>query len=198
MQLFEEPFVPVAESSGVSQSVMTTAIFVYKTAFSSGDFGTASAISAAVPHHRQHHVGEPHLQPQRASRAQGGQMSTSTHRHAGAAGTRWTAYAMVAIGALIMVAPFYFMFVFATHTSAEILSLPPPRWFGTALLHNLELLQERLPFWRNIGISLYGPDDHRPDPVLLFAGRLCVRHVRIPLQAALFTLVMASMIIPPS
>jgi multiple sugar transport system permease protein len=35
----------VAESSGVSQSVMTTAIFVYKTAFSSGDFGTASAIS---------------------------------------------------------------------------------------------------------------------------------------------------------
>ena len=69
--------------------------------------------------------------------------------------TRWTAYAMVAIGALIMVAPFYFMFVFATHTSAEIYSLPPPRWFGTALLNNLELLQEHLPFWRNIGISLY-------------------------------------------
>ena len=69
--------------------------------------------------------------------------------------TRWTAYAMVAIGALIMVAPFYFMFVFATHTSAEIYSLPPPRWFGTALLNNIELLQERLPFWRNIGISLY-------------------------------------------
>ena len=45
LQLFEEPFVLVAESSGVSQSVMTTAIFVYKTAFSSGDFGTASAIS---------------------------------------------------------------------------------------------------------------------------------------------------------
>lgn len=45
LQLFEEPFILVGESGGVGQAGMTTAMFMYKTAFSSGDFGTASAIS---------------------------------------------------------------------------------------------------------------------------------------------------------
>jgi multiple sugar transport system permease protein len=45
LQLFEEPFILVDQESGVAQSVMTTAIFMYRTAFSDGDFGTASAIS---------------------------------------------------------------------------------------------------------------------------------------------------------
>jgi multiple sugar transport system permease protein len=45
LQLFEEPFILVGESGGLGQSALTTAMFVYKTAFSGGDFGTASAIS---------------------------------------------------------------------------------------------------------------------------------------------------------
>jgi multiple sugar transport system permease protein len=45
LQLFEEPFILVEQDSGVALSVMTTAIFMYRTAFSDGDFGTASAIS---------------------------------------------------------------------------------------------------------------------------------------------------------
>ena len=45
LQLFEEPFILVGESGGAGQAALTTAMFVYKTAFSSGDFGTASAIS---------------------------------------------------------------------------------------------------------------------------------------------------------
>jgi multiple sugar transport system permease protein len=45
LQLFEEPFIIVGESGGLGQSAMTTAMFVYKTAFSGGDFGTASAVS---------------------------------------------------------------------------------------------------------------------------------------------------------
>jgi multiple sugar transport system permease protein len=45
LQLFEEPFILVDIDKGVSHSVMTTAIFMYRTAFSDGDFGTASAIS---------------------------------------------------------------------------------------------------------------------------------------------------------
>jgi multiple sugar transport system permease protein len=45
LQLFEEPFILVDGESGVAHSVMTTAIFMYRTAFSEGDFGTASAIS---------------------------------------------------------------------------------------------------------------------------------------------------------
>jgi multiple sugar transport system permease protein len=45
LQLFDEPFILVDPESGVSLSVMTTAIFMYRLAFSDGDFGTASAVS---------------------------------------------------------------------------------------------------------------------------------------------------------
>ncbi len=76
-------------------------------------------------------------------------------RGAGAPG-RLLAHALVAAGALVMLAPFWFMFVFATHTNAEILSVPPPLWFGSALGDNLRVLLERLPyFWHNLGWSVY-------------------------------------------
>ncbi len=45
LQLFEEPFILVDIEKGVAGSVMTTAIFMYRLAFSDGDFGTASAVS---------------------------------------------------------------------------------------------------------------------------------------------------------
>lgn len=66
------------------------------------------------------------------------------------------AYGVIAAGAVIMLAPFYFMFVFSTHTNASILSVPPPLWFGSALSENLAILIDRLPyFWHNIGWSVY-------------------------------------------
>ena len=67
----------------------------------------------------------------------------------------WAAYLVVGVGALIMLAPFYFMFVFATHSRTEIFSLPPPMFFGDDFWGNMKILTERLPFWRNLGWSLY-------------------------------------------
>lgn len=67
----------------------------------------------------------------------------------------WAAYAIVGVGAVIMLMPFYFMFVFATHSRTEIFSLPPPMFFGDDFLNNLKILQERIPFWRNLAWSLY-------------------------------------------
>ena len=69
--------------------------------------------------------------------------------------TRWMAYALVTAGALVMLAPFWLMFVFATHARTEIFNLPPPLWFGDALAENLHILTTRVPFWRNLGWSLY-------------------------------------------
>ncbi|WP_374400974.1 carbohydrate ABC transporter permease [Niveibacterium sp.] len=70
--------------------------------------------------------------------------------------SRWLAYGIVALGGVIMLAPFWFMFVFATHTNTEILSVPPPLWFGSAFLDNVRLLIEKLPFfWRNLGLSFF-------------------------------------------
>ena len=66
------------------------------------------------------------------------------------------AYGIVLGGTVIMLAPFYFMFVFATHTNTEILSVPPPLWFGSAFLSNMSLLLSKLPyFWHNLGWSFY-------------------------------------------
>lgn len=48
LQLFEEPFILVDSEKGVARSVMTAAIFLYQTAFSDGDFGTASALAWAL------------------------------------------------------------------------------------------------------------------------------------------------------
>jgi len=45
LQLFEEPFILVDTEKGVAGSVRTSAIFMYRLAFSDGDFGTASAVS---------------------------------------------------------------------------------------------------------------------------------------------------------
>ncbi|MFT7721877.1 MAG: carbohydrate ABC transporter permease [Roseateles sp.] len=78
-----------------------------------------------------------------------------------AARARWTparvlGHALVVGGGLLMFAPFYLMLVFATHGNADILSVPPPLWFGDALPANLDLLLERLPhFWHNLGWSFY-------------------------------------------
>ena len=69
---------------------------------------------------------------------------------------RALALAIVLAGALLMVAPFYLMFVFATHTDSAILSLPPPLWFGDALGDNLRTLLGKLPtLWQNLGYSVY-------------------------------------------
>lgn len=82
-------------------------------------------------------------------------MSSTSIRFANPA-TAASAYAIVLGGALLMLAPFYFMFVFATHSNREILSVPPPLWFGNAFIDNLKLLLDRLPFfWRNLSWSLY-------------------------------------------
>jgi multiple sugar transport system permease protein len=109
----------------------------------------------------------------------------------------WAAYCVVAIGALIMLAPFYFMFVFATHSRTEIFNLPPPLWFGSDLAENLKILTERLPFWRNLGWSVYVALASTA-LTLLFCSRggYAFALMEFRFKKALFTLVMATMLLP--
>jgi multiple sugar transport system permease protein len=67
----------------------------------------------------------------------------------------WVAYLLVGGGVLIMLAPFYFMFVFASHSRTEIFSLPPPLFFGDDFMNNVNILTQKLAFWRNLGWSFY-------------------------------------------
>ena len=66
------------------------------------------------------------------------------------------AYGIVGVGALIMLIPFYFMFIFATHTDNQIMAVPPPLLPGDAFMMNLNLLLQRVPhFWQNTSWSVY-------------------------------------------
>lgn len=109
----------------------------------------------------------------------------------------WAAYALVGVGALIMLAPFYFMFVFATHSRTEIFSLPPPLFFGDAFLDNLRILTERVPFWRSLGWSVYVALISTALTLLFCSmGGYAFALFEFRFKSALFGLVMATMLLP--
>jgi len=118
-------------------------------------------------------------------------------RRPGQAMSRWAAYALVWAGAAVMLAPFYFMFVFATQSRTEIFNLPPPLWFGDDLLANLRILTERLPFWRSLGWSLYVA--LASTALTLFFCSLAgyaFAMFEFRYKGALFALVMGTMLLP--
>jgi len=109
----------------------------------------------------------------------------------------WAAYCVVGVGALIMLAPFYFMFVFATHSRTEIFSLPPPMFFGDDFLNNLKILTERMPFWRNLGWSLYVALASTALTLLFCSmGGYAFALFDFKFKNALFGLVMGTMLLP--
>jgi multiple sugar transport system permease protein len=109
----------------------------------------------------------------------------------------WAAYLVVGVGALIMLAPFYFMFVFATHSRTEIFSLPPPVFFGDDFLANLKILTERMPFWRNLGWSLYVAIASTVLTLLFCSmGGYAFALFDFKFKNALFGLVMGTMLLP--
>jgi multiple sugar transport system permease protein len=109
----------------------------------------------------------------------------------------WAAYCVVGVGSLIMLAPFYFMFVFATHSRTEIFSLPPPMFFGDDFLNNLKILTDRMPFWRNLGWSLYVAIASTVLTLLFCSmGGYAFALFEFRYKNALFGLVMGTMLLP--
>lgn len=109
----------------------------------------------------------------------------------------WAAYLLVGIGTLIMLAPFYFMFVFATHSRSDIFSLPPPLWFGHDFMLNFGILTERIPFWRSLGWSLYVALAATALTLLFCSmGGYAFAMFEFRFKKPLFTLVMGTMLLP--
>jgi hypothetical protein len=145
---------------------MTAAVYLYRMAFDFNDFGG-----------RQRHVlaavrrGGVLTWPPTAPSGRGG-----LEHEARLASGRWGAYALVGAGALFMLAPFYFMFVFATHSRTEIFSLPPPLWFGDDCWPTWTILTDRMPVLaqpRLEPVRRAGLD--RADAAVLLDGRLRLR-----------------------
>jgi multiple sugar transport system permease protein len=107
------------------------------------------------------------------------------------------ALALVIAGALLLVSPFYFTFVFASHARTAIFNTPPPRWFGGATLSNLQLLLERLPFGQNFAMSLYVAVMTTALNLLLCSmGGYAFAIYEFRFKQQLFAIVLASMMLP--
>lgn len=110
---------------------------------------------------------------------------------------RLAALALVGAGMLVMAAPFWFTFVFATHARSEIFDSPPPLWFGGKLGANLALLLERLPFWHNLAMSLYVAGMTTLLNLLLCAmAGFAFAVYEFRFKRALFAMVLGSMMLP--
>jgi multiple sugar transport system permease protein len=108
-----------------------------------------------------------------------------------------TAYVLVGLGGLIMLAPFYFMFVFATHTRADIFNIPPPIVPGLALFENLRILNDKIQFWRSLGLSLYVALASTALTLIFCSmGGYAFAMFEFRCKKSLFLLVMGTMLIP--
>lgn len=110
----------------------------------------------------------------------------------------FAAYALVGLGMLVMLAPFYMMFVFATHTRTEIFRMPPPLWFGGDFASNMALLLDRIPFWRNFTNSLYvGLMTTLLTLLFCSMGGYAFAMYEFRYKKALFALVLGTLLLPP-
>ena len=111
--------------------------------------------------------------------------------------TVWAARGVVLAGLALTLAPFYFMFVFASHSRTEIFDLPPPLFFGSALAENLAILTSRIPFWHNLGWSLYvGLASTALTLLFCSMAGFAFAAYRFRFKGALFALVMGTLLIP--
>ena len=109
----------------------------------------------------------------------------------------FAAYLLVGLGAVVMLAPFYFMFVFATHSRTEIFNLPPPLLPGNDWGLNLAILTEKIPFWKSLGWSLYVALASTALTLLFCSmGGYAFAMFEFKFKKALFLLVMGTMLIP--
>jgi len=99
--------------------------------------------------------------------------------------------------ALIAAFPFYFMLVTSTHRTADILTIPPPLWFGGALLQNYRELVDALPFWLALRNSLAIATIHTT--LVLFFCSLAgygFAKFRFPGRDGLFAFLLATLMVP--
>lgn len=109
----------------------------------------------------------------------------------------WAAYFLVGVGTLIMMAPFYFMFVYATHNRDAIFTLPPPLFFGSDFLTNFNILTSKIALWRSLGWSLYVALASTALTLLFCSmGGYAFAMFEFRFKGPLFTLVLGTMLLP--
>lgn len=99
--------------------------------------------------------------------------------------------------ALLAAFPFYFMLVTSTHRTADILTIPPPLWFGSALVQNYRELVGALPFWNALWNSFAIATSHTL-LVLFFCSLAGYGFAKFtfPGREGLFAFLLATLMVP--
>jgi multiple sugar transport system permease protein len=109
----------------------------------------------------------------------------------------WWGWICLLLGAILMLGPFYFMFVFATLPKSEIFSVPPPLFFGDHFFANMTILMQKIPFWINLGWSLYvGLASTALTLLFCSMAGFAFAIYEFRFKKPLFSLVMGTMLIP--
>lgn len=110
---------------------------------------------------------------------------------------KYLLYLLLISVALIMLLPFYWMLVLSTQTTSAIYRFPPPFWFGSNFLVNLENMMEIVDFFRVLGNSAFISICYTT-LVLLFCsmGGYAFAMYRFPGRNALFKMLLVTMMIP--
>lgn len=106
-------------------------------------------------------------------------------------------YSLLIISGLVMLIPFYWMFVLSTHTTSEIFNFPPPLVFGRFAIDNYLNLLKATPFFLNLWNSVFVATIHT-FLVLLFCsmGGYAFAMYEFPGKKYLFAAVLATLMIP--
>jgi multiple sugar transport system permease protein len=105
---------------------------------------------------------------------------------------------VVLIGiALLTAFPFYYMLVASTLRTTDILTIPPPAWFGGALIQNYNELVAALPFW-NALFNSFAISALHTVLVLFFCslGGYGFAKFRFPGRNGLFAFLLATLMVP--
>lgn len=108
-------------------------------------------------------------------------------------------YLVLIFVALIMVVPFYWMFVLSTHTTSDIIKFPPPFWFGRNFVNNFKSMVESVNILRAFFNSAFVSFTHTA-LVLLFCsmGGYAFALYQFPGRDKLFKILLMTMMIPAS
>lgn len=101
------------------------------------------------------------------------------------------------LGAFFSAFPFYWMFILATQSNAQIFSWPPQFLPGDYLLANYQNMFQIIPFWRNFFNSAFIATTHTALSLLFCSmGGFAFAMYRFPGRDKLFGLMLATMMIP--
>lgn len=106
-------------------------------------------------------------------------------------------YVFLTIAALISLFPFYFMFVSATNTNAEILSATPKLIFGSHLVENFKNLNKKMDILRILMNSTIMTVTYTALSIILHSmAGYALAKFEFKGKGLLFSLIMVTMMIP--